>query len=801
MSMKLRELIRQVRSCKTAAEERAVIAKECAAIRDSFKAGETSYLHRNISKLLFINMMGYPTLFGQMECVKLIASPKFPEKRIGYLGLSQMLDEDTEVLMLVTNSIKQDMASQNQFISGAAITTLGNLGTPEMCTVLAREVEGMLTHANPTIKKKAALCAMRIIAKAEDLTNNFAPKIAALLEDKNHGVVLAGCACLLQLVQFAPSLLPSLRHCGPMLIRCLKTIIVSGYSGSAEYEFSGITDPFLQVYILRLLGVLGAAGVVSAEEMNDLLAQIATNTDGSRNAGNAVLYECVNTIFALPNAENGLRVLGVNILGRFLTNKDNNVRYVALSTLQKIVVVDEKAVQRHRATVLECLQDSDISIRRRALDVATALTNAQNIKAVAKEFLNYLMISEPEFRDDLVSRICHVADRFSPDQRWYVDTIIKVMSISGSYVRDGVLANLCHTLIATPALQAYATVSLLSAARSLDQPQGSDAVLHAAVWCVGEFGGALKVNAAELVEFLDDIARKAALSAADHQAALQQQSSEKQEAWLAQLPSTRSGTTLNEYVVNALVKLSVRLSPDYIPRIIKILQKFDSALSAELQQRACEYLEILKPVWDKHRKGVLDKMPVSEKCMSGLAQREVGEISAADAVLAPARKTATHTASSDLADLLGAPTPVKNGSDALLDILGEIAPDRSAPILDPLGDIFGAAPKPKNVYDKGGLKIEFTTQPTGSKFDVSARFINSGSGALANFMFEVAVPKYLKLTMQPASSSSISAYGSASQSFVIVNTEEGKPVLIKFRLSYSDAFGQSITDLVTLNGL
>jgi hypothetical protein len=37
MSVRLRELIKVVRSCKTAAEERAVIAKECAAIRTAFK--------------------------------------------------------------------------------------------------------------------------------------------------------------------------------------------------------------------------------------------------------------------------------------------------------------------------------------------------------------------------------------------------------------------------------------------------------------------------------------------------------------------------------------------------------------------------------------------------------------------------------------------------------------------------------------------------------------------------------------------------------------------------------------------
>ena len=52
-------------------------------------------------------------------------------------------------------------------------------------------------------------------------------------------------------------------------------------------------------------------------------------------AGNAVLYETVKTIMSI-DAVSGQRVLGANILGKFLLHSDSNIRYVALSMMLKV---------------------------------------------------------------------------------------------------------------------------------------------------------------------------------------------------------------------------------------------------------------------------------------------------------------------------------------------------------------------------------------------------------------------------------------------------------------------------------
>lgn len=127
-------------------------------MRKAFKEQDAHYRHRNVAKLLFMHMLGYPTHFGQMETLKLVASNSFADKRIGYLGLMLLLDERQEVLMLVTNSLKNDLNSADQYVIGLALTALGNICSAEMARDLSPEVDRLLSSGNPYLRKKVGRC-------------------------------------------------------------------------------------------------------------------------------------------------------------------------------------------------------------------------------------------------------------------------------------------------------------------------------------------------------------------------------------------------------------------------------------------------------------------------------------------------------------------------------------------------------------------------------------------------------------------------------------------------------------------
>lgn len=845
MSQKLRDLIRGVRACKTAAEERAVIAKESALIRTAFKDQDKQYRHRNVAKLLFIHMLGYPSHFGQMECVKLIASPYFAEKRMGYLGLILLLTDQEDVLTLVTNSVKNDLNNQNHFIVALALTAVGNIASADMARDLVMDVDRHLRSDNEHLRKKAALAAIRVFTKVPDLVEDFTESILGLLRAKHHGVLLAGVQLITEVVLLDTENLKTFSTLVPKLVRQLRNLLSMGYS--SEYDVSGIADPFLQVAILKLLRLLGKDNEEASEAMNDVLAQVATNTETAKTAGNAILYECVQTIMTIES-DSGLRVLAINILGRFLLNRDNNIRYVALNTLSKVVTDDIAAVQRHTNTIVDCLKDPDTSIRQRALELIYSLVNSSNIQTLAREMLNYLVIAPNEQKPELCSRIADAVDRYAPSSRWHIDTLITMLSIAGSTLPDERICSSLITLIQRNTdLHPYVVHKLFWA---LHDDVSQLSLVHVGIWCVGEYSKFLLQDAPTSEETLSDKSR------VDENSIV--------ELFKTILRHHGATDITRAYSLNAMVKLTTRFSsPTEIAKLNSMISSFNSSMVLELQQRATEYTTLGQPQWSSLRNDVLAKMPAidASKVRSRndnlassavgsadlLGDDETGANSSSGNAVATSKpiQAAQSSASASLLDLDdifggGASTSSANTSfsassgapvappavDLLADIFSS-GPTSTAPAAGSsnggaaagAGDLLGlmdfgapaptpappAANPPVRAYEKNGLTVDLEiTKPNvddKSVTYITATTRNSTAMPIDKFVFLAAFPKYIKLKMEPPTGDSVPPNngGAVTQVVKIQNSMQGeKPVLMRIKLEFF-VNGSKVEDMATVN--
>uniref|UniRef100_A0A671KWD7 AP-1 complex subunit gamma-1-like n=1 Tax=Sinocyclocheilus anshuiensis TaxID=1608454 RepID=A0A671KWD7_9TELE len=460
------------------------------------------------------------------------------------------------------------------YVQSLALCTLACMGSAEMCRDLAPEIERLLRASNSYIKKKATLCAVHIIRKVPELAELFTPSARTLLSEKNHGVLHGAVVLITELCKRNPDTLDQFRKAVPELVQIMKGLVTSSYS--PEHNVAGISDPFLQVRILRLLRILGHNNDTASDAMNDLLAQVATNTDSSKTAGSAVLYETVLTIMDI-NSESGLRVAG-NINCKFI-----------FTTLTTIVQTDHNAVQRHRGTIVDCLKDQDTSVKRRALELSLALVSAVNIRSMMKELLIFLSFCPPELRSQTASGIFNAAERYSPSKRWHIDTILHVLTTAGGDVRDETVPNLIQLITTASELHCYTVHKLY---RALVKDIAQQSLVQVACWCIGEYGDLLLKGECEEIE------------------PLQVTEDDVLDALETVLQSHMSSPATRGFALTATMKLSTRII-DNVDRIRSIVSIYGSCIDLELQQRAVEYNALFKK-YDHMRAAVLERMPIKD---------------------------------------------------------------------------------------------------------------------------------------------------------------------------------------------
>ncbi|KAL9103014.1 MAG: hypothetical protein Q9163_001904 [Psora crenata] len=328
-------------------------------------------------KLIYLEMFGYDMSWASFHVLEVMSSQKYLQKRVGYLAAVQSFRPDTEVLMLATNLLKKDISSSLPYTVSLPLVTLPHIITSSLALSLLSDLLPRLSHSDPNIRKKAVAALYRSALVYPDSLKSAWPKIKDLLLDdkQDNSVTAAVVNVICELGWRRPRDFLSLAP------RFFQLLVDGG-------------NNWMAIKIIKLFASLTPVEPRLVKKLLPPLTSLIRTTPAM-----SLLYECISGVIqggifeVSDRAGEGEEIasLCVNKLrGMIIIEGDPNLRYVALLAFNKIAASHPHLVSEQEDVIMGCVDDPDISIRLKALDLSVGMVHRGNLVATVERLLQQL---------------------------------------------------------------------------------------------------------------------------------------------------------------------------------------------------------------------------------------------------------------------------------------------------------------------------------------------------------------------------------------------------------------------------
>ncbi|KAL8760239.1 MAG: hypothetical protein Q9184_003396 [Pyrenodesmia sp. 2 TL-2023] len=328
-------------------------------------------------KLIYLEMFGHDMSWASFHVLEVMSSPKYLQKRVGYLGAVQSFRPDTEVLMLATNLLKKDITSHSVPIIALPLITLPHIITSSLALSLLSDLLPRLSHSHPNVRKKTVVALYRLALVHPETLRPAWPKIKELLmtDEEDSSVTAAAINVVCELGWRRP------RDFLPLAPRLFELLVDGG-------------NNWMSIKIIKLFATLTPLEPRLIKKLLPPLATLIRTTPAM-----SLLYECINGIVSggilesVDGVREGEEVAALcvgKLRGMIIVEGDPNLKYVALLTFKKIVISHPDLVSLHQDVIMSCIDDQDVSIRLQALDLCAGMVNKDNLVALVDRLLQQL---------------------------------------------------------------------------------------------------------------------------------------------------------------------------------------------------------------------------------------------------------------------------------------------------------------------------------------------------------------------------------------------------------------------------
>ena len=430
-----------------------------------------------------------------MEVITLISSPNFQEKQVGYLAAAVLFKNTDQLFTLIVNSMRNDVIGGVEVNQILALSAVANLGGRDLAETLLEDILQLVQKDTTTklVKQKCALTLLSLFRSSPDTVGtSWIDKVMPMFDVRaNIGCCLSVSGLLANMISHIKEeeVIDEIRH---LSIGVLRTLVLDRSCPEA-YVYYDVPCPWLVVNCLRILKSCpyptSKKDVTNLEEALHTILQRNEQTK-SRNHDNVThgeLFEAVNLIISYGNeTDPELRSSVVSYLGRFIMYEEPNIRYLGLdymSRLAQLSGVTDK-IKKHEDTIMASLEDPDLAIRKRALHMLFSMCDEENAEEIVKRLLEHLKTSDYMIKEEMALKVAILAERFPPNNRWYVDVIVDLMLYSGDYVSDDIWHRMVQIVSQQDDLQEYATYKMY---QMLQPSNVHEIMIRAGAYIIGEY--------------------------------------------------------------------------------------------------------------------------------------------------------------------------------------------------------------------------------------------------------------------------------------------------------------------------
>ncbi|TKA26294.1 hypothetical protein B0A50_05073 [Salinomyces thailandicus] len=632
------QLIRGLRAHK--GKEREYIQSSIRECRKEIKGQDMDQKATALLKLVYLEMFGHDMSWASFNVLEVMSSPKYVQKRVGYLAAVQSFRPDTEVLMLAENLLKKDLNSPDKLMIALPLGTIPHVINASMANSLLTDLVPRLSHSNPAIRKKTIVTLYRLALVYPETLRPAWPKIKERLLDENEdpSVTAAIVNVICELGWRRP------QDFLPLAPRLFELLTAGG-------------NNWMAIKIIKLFSTLTPLEPRLVKKLLPPLTSIIKTTPAM-----SLLYECINGIIqgGIMEAAEGTtegdevaRLCLSKLRAMLVVEGDPNLRYVALLAFGKITSSHADLVSQHQDVILECIDDADISIRTRALDLVVGMIHANNLQAVVERLMKQLLDSghasnttdpaqdyamhdgivpradeeedelqspvqpkDPkstqapplpdDYRISVIERILEMCSRDTyanmNDFEWYIQILVDLIKqcpaglASGGYgshlasksqpsIADAVGAELLNVAVRVKAVRPEAaaaaqTLLLLENRQEVfpSATNGGQGVLSAAAFVAGEYASMLSDADAVLTSLLDDSSASLPAHALS--------------SYLQALPKIFTVVTSDQQQPWTYARQSNTTL--LTARIVHFLEPLTLHPDLDVQERAVEYLDLMR---------------------------------------------------------------------------------------------------------------------------------------------------------------------------------------------------------------